>query len=762
MAKKKNPPVIEELPPAPIRYQPITETIETNYMPYVLTVIVSRALPEIDGFKPSHRKLLYTMYKLGLMTGNRMKSATIAGRTMAIHPHGDAGIYETMVRLTRDYEALLHPFVDSKGAFGKQYSTNMKAAAPRYTEAKLDPFCAEIFRGIDKDAVEMVDNYDGTMKEPTLLPTTFPNVLVTPNMGIAVGMASNICPFNLAEICDGTIAMLKKPSITTERLMEIIKGPDFPGGGTLIYDEGGMKQVFETGAGSIRLRARYQYDKEANCIDILQIPYSTTIEQIIDRIAELVKAGSLKEVTDFRDEIGLSGFKLTLDLRNKEVDPDKLMAKLYRLTPLEDSFKCNFNVLIDSIPRQMGVAEILREWILFRMGCVRRELTFELGKKRDKLHLLEALAKVLLDIDLAIKIIRKTEHESEVIPALMAGFAIDEVQAEYIAEIKLRALNREYILNRIAEMEDLRKQIAELEAILADELKIKSYIAAQLQEIKKKYGQPRRTQIMAAGDVKVYEESNEVENFPVKLIFTRDGYIKKIAITPRTQFSLADQKLKDGDVVITVLDAENRDELVFFTDKCRVYRLATSGLDSLKASAMPEYLQTKLKMDSDEHPIYMEIRNEYPEGENMIFIYQNGKGVRVPVTAYITSGTRRVNKLNGAYSSASPIVAVLRDTDKAPIDILMVSSADRAILLKSSLIPQKTTRTANGVQLFTLKNGQTIRQAIRVTGQETGQGTGEDSTFQNVKSYRKLKIPATGILLEEKNLNIQQIKINID
>ncbi len=750
MAKKKKPPVIEELPPAPIRYQPITETLETNYMPYVMSVIVSRAIPEIDGFKPSHRKLLYTMYKLGLMSGARMKSATIAGRTMAIHPHGDAGIYETMVRLTRDYEALLHPFVDSKGAFGKQYSTNMKAAAPRYTEAKLDPFCAEIFHGIDKDAVDMVDNYDGTMKEPVLLPTTFPNVLVTPNMGIAVGMASNICPFNLAEVCDGTIAMLKKPNITTERLMELIKGPDFPGGGTLIYDEAGMRQIFETGNGPIRLRARYQYDKEANCIDILQIPYSTTIEQIMDKIADLVKSGSLKEVTDFRDEIGLSGFKLTLDLR-RGVDPEKLMTKLYKMTSLEDTFKCNFNILIDSAPRQMGVAEILREWIWFRMGCVRRELTFELGKKRDKLHLLEALAKVLLDIDLAIKIIRKTEREADVIPALMAGFDIDEVQAEYIAEIKLRALNREYILNRIAEMEDLRKQIAELEAILADELKIKAYIAAELQDVKKKYGQPRRTQIMAAGEIQVYREDETVENYPVKLLMTRDGYFKKIALTARTQFSVEDQKLKDGDVITTVLDAENKDELVFFTDKCQVYRASVDDFDSLKAAVMGDYLPSKLKMDEDEHPLYMEVRNEYPEGENMIFIFQNGKGVRVPVTAYVTKGTRR--KLTGAYSDSSPLVAVLRDTDKHPIDILMISTGERAILLKSSLIPQKTTRTSGGVQLFTLKRGQSLRQALQVTGDTCG-------GYQNVKSYRKLKIPATGTVLEEKDITVQQIKID--
>ena len=748
MAKKKKTPVIEELPPAPVRYQPITETIETNYMPYVMTVIVSRAIPEIDGFKPSHRKLLYTMYKMGLMNGPRVKSATIAGRTMAIHPHGDAGIYETMVRLTRDYEALLHPFVDSKGAFGKQYSSNMKASAPRYTEARLEGFCAEIFKGIDKDAVDMVDNYDGTTTEPVLLPTTFPNVLVTPNKGIAVGMASDICPFNLAEICDGTIAMLKKPNISTERLMELIKGPDFPGGGLMLYDAVQMRQVFESGNGSIRVRARYTYDKEANCIDILQIPYSTTIEQIIDKIADLVKSGSLKEITDFRDEIDLSGFKLTLDLR-KGVDPDKLMTKLFKVTTLEDSFKCNFNILIDSAPRQMGIAEILREWIFFRMGCVRRELTFDLGKKRDKLHLLEALAKVLLDIDLAIKIIRKTEKEEEVIPSLMKGFTIDEVQANYIAEIKLRHLNREYILNRIAEMENLRREIAELEAILGDDLKIKAYIANQLAEIKKKYGKPRITQIMDAGEVKVYDPEESVENFPVKLLLTRDGYFKKIAVTPRTVFSLEDQKLKDGDVVTTVLDGENRDELVFFTDKCQVYRAAVDDFECLKAATMGDYLSTKLKMDEGEKPVYMEIRKEYPEGENYVFVFENGKAVRVPVTAYVTKGNRR--KLTGAYSDTSPIVAVFTDTDKKPVDILMISSQDRAILVKSSLIPVKTTRTSGGVQIMTLKKGATLAKAVT-----------DVESYQNAKSYRKLKVPASGSLLEEKNVEIQQIKIDTD
>ncbi len=748
MAKKKKAPAIAALPPAPVTPQIITETLEKNYMPYAMSVIISRAIPEIDGFKPSHRKLLYTMYKMGLMTGGRTKSANVVGATMKLNPHGDAAIYDTMVRLTRDYEALLHPFVDSKGSFGKQYSTtNMKCAAPRYTEVKLESFCAEIFKGIDKDAVDMVDNYDGTMKEPVLLPTTFPNVLVSPNKGIAVGMASDICSFNLAEICDGTIAMLKKPSVSVERIMELIKAPDFPGGGSLIYDEAQIRAIYETGSGSVKVRARYVYDAANNCIDILQIPYSTSIEQIMDKIADLVKSGHLKEITDFRDEIDISGFKLTLDLR-RGVDPDKLMTKLYKLTPLEDSFKCNFNILIDSVPRQMGILEILREWITFRLGCVRRELTFDLGKKRDKLHLLEALAKMLLDIDLAIKIIRKTEHEDEVIPALMKAFDIDEIQANYIAEIKLRNLNREYILNRISEMENLRNEIAELEDILGDELKLKALIAAQLTEIKKKYGQPRKTQILQAEHVEVYTASAEVENFPVKLIFTKEGYFKKLAISTRVQITAADHKLKDGDRIIKEIDAENKDELVFFTDRGQVYRASVSSFDIIKAATMGDYLSTRLKMDEDEHPVYMEIRNSYPEGENMVFLFANGKGVRIPVSAYVTKGTRR--KLTGAYSTASPLVAVFCEQEKHPIDILLVSSGDRAILIKSSLIPQKATRSSGGVQLITLKKGQTLTAAYTDFG----------DNFQNVKSYRKLKIPAAGTLLEEKNIEIQQIKID--
>ncbi|MBE6694549.1 MAG: topoisomerase IV [Ruminococcaceae bacterium] len=747
MAKKKKTPIVEEAPPAPVLYQPITETIEKNYMPYVMSVIISRAIPEIDGFKPAHRKLLYTMYKMGLMTGGRTKSANIVGATMRLNPHGDAAIYETMVRLTRDNEALLHPFVDSKGSFGKQYSSNMKYAAPRYTEAKLEGFCSELFSGIDKNAVDMVDNYDGTMKEPVLFPTTFPNVLVTPNLGIAVGMASNICSFNLAEVCDGAIAMLKKPSVSTERLMELIKAPDFPGGGTLIYNQAQMLSIFETGQGSVKVRARYSYDKEQNCIDILQIPYSTSIEQIMDKISDLVKSGQIREITDFRDEIDLSGFKLTLDLK-RGVDPDKLMTKLYKLTPLEDSFKCNFNVLIDSTPRQMGVKEILKEWIDFRNKCVRRELEFDLQKKKDKLHLLEALAKVLLDIDLAINIIRRTEKEEDVIPNLMKGFDIDEIQANYIAEIKLRNLNREYILHRVSEMEGLRNDIANIIDILSDDLKVRALIASQLLEIKKKHGIPRKTQIVGEENIPVFEENEEEENFPVRIMLSRDGYFKKLLVTPRMNPVASEQKLlKETDSVAFFFDATNNDELMIITDKCQAYKTKISSFGPLKSGDNGDFLPTKLGMDDGEKPIFIQIRNDYPENENLIYLFENGKGVRIPVSAYATKGTRR--KLTGAYSDSSPIVAVFAEKASKPVDILMISNAERAILIKSSLIPQKATRTSSGVQLLTLKKGQKLREAH----------VEFESKFENTKGYRKLKIPATGTLLEEKDIDIQQLKI---
>ena len=728
MAKKKEEKVIHY---APIVYQPITETIEKNYMPYVMSVIVSRAIPEIDGLKPAHRKLLYTMYKMGLLTGPRTKSANIVGQTMRLNPHGDASIYETMVRLTRGNATLLHPLVDSKGSFGKQYSSDMKYAAARYTECKLDPICTELFGGIDKDTVDFVDNYDATMKEPVLLPTTFPNILVMPNMGIAVGMASNICSFNLAEVCDGTIAMLRKPNLSVDKLMEIIKAPDFSGGGVILYEREQMKQIYETGQGSVRLRARYVFDKANNCIEIVQIPYSTTIELIQAKLTALYKEGKLKEVTDFRDEIDLSGFKLTLDIR-KGVDPDKLMARLFRQTPLEDSFKCNFNVLIDSVPRTMGLCGILTEWIRFRLGCLRRELEFDLQKKKDKLHLLLALGKILLDIDKAIRIIRKTEKEEDVVPNLMKGFDIDEIQANYIADIKLRNLNREYILNRISDIEGLQKEIAEMEEILADELRQKAVIIGQLQEIKKKYGQARRSQIVTSWKQVTSEELNEAENYNARFVLTREGYFKKI--TFQSLRGNDEQKCKDGDSILNMMDGENRDDLIFFTDHAQLYRAKADDFDTAKASALGEYLPVKLKMDPDEKPILMNVQNSYPAKENVIFLFENGKGVRVSVANYEITGNRR--RITSAFSAKSPVVAAFYE--KEPMEILLVGSDNRGIVIKSTLIPLMSTRTSGGVTLMSLKPGQTV---VRAT-------TDRSEFADGSKGLKKLKIPATGVPLK--------------
>ncbi len=741
---KKNTPIIEETVIAPIENQLITDTIEKNYMPYVMSVIISRAIPEIDGFKPSHRKLLYTMYKMGLLTGPRTKSANVVGQTMKLNPHGDMAIYETMVRLTRGNEALLHPLVDSKGSFGKQYSSDMKFAASRYTEVKLDPFCQELFKGIDKNSVDMVDNYDNTMKEPTLLPTTFPNVLVTPNTGIAVGMASSICSFNLAEICDGTIAVLKNPNTSVEKILDIIKAPDFPCGGAIIYDRDIMRQIYETGSGSVRIRSRYNYDKENNCIDIIQIPYSTNIESILKRITELVKEGKLKEITDFRDEIDLSGFKLTLDLR-RGVDPDKLMTKLFKMTPLEDSFKCNFNVLIDSSPRLLGVIDIIKEWIRFRIGCVKRELEFDLAKKKDKLHLLLGLGKILLDIDKAIKIVRHTEKDEDVVPNLMSGFNIDRIQAEYICEIKLRNLNKEYILNRIKEIEDLQAEIAKIEEILGDELKIKALISSQLTEIKKKYGQPRRSQLIQLDDVDVYNEEDNVENYNARLYLTKEGYFKKITL--QSLRGNDEQKLKEGDSIIITEDAENISDIIFITNKCQLYRAKAADFEAVKASAMGEFVPAKLGMDDSERPVFMRVQKGYPEGESFVFIFENGKGVRVPASAYETKGNRR--KLINAYSSASPIAGVFYEKEKEPYEILLISSADRAIVIKTSLIPIKTTRTSAGVTLMTMKKGTTISSCSDVI----------DESY--AKGYRKLKIPASGTVIAEKDIEKQQLKLDL-
>ena len=744
--KKKQNDEKQPLVYAPAVPQLITETIEKNYMPYTMSVIVSRAIPEIDGFKPAHRKILYTMYTMGLLKGARTKSANIVGAVMKLHPHGDQSIYETMVRLTRGNETLLHPFVDSKGSFGKQYSSDMKFAAPRYTEAKLDSFCVELFEGIDKNAVDMVDNYDGTLKEPRLLPTTFPNILVTPNSGIAVGMASDICPFNLAEICDGTIAVLKKPDISVEKIMDIVKAPDFPGGGQIIYDEEQMRNIYENGDGSFKIRSRYSYDPTENCIDILQIPYSTTIEQILNKISALVKEGKLKEVVDFRDEIDRDGFKLTLDLR-KGVDPEKLMQKLFKVTPLESSYKCNFNIIIDGEPRQMGVVEILNEWIAFRKSCLTRELKFDLGKKNDKLHLLLGLGKILLDIDKAIRIIRKTEKEEDVIPNLCDGFSIDEIQANYIAEIKLRNLNREYILNRISEIEDLKQQIAEIEEILADEFKLKALIAKQLTEIKKKYGQPRRSQIIQSNNIEAYVEEDEIENYPCKIVLSKEGYFKKI--TYKSLQGNDEQRFKDGDSLRQIFDAENRDTVMFFTDKAQLYRAAVADFENSKASVIGDFLPAALKMDAGEKPVFMTLQSGFRDGYNYVFIFENGKGVRVSEKAYETSSVRR--KLKGVFSAASPIVAVFSEQEKNPFEIMLVSSEDRAIIIKTSLIPVKSTKTSIGVQLMNVKKNHKITSAI----------SNFETVYENTKGYRKLKLPATGVLLSDKDIKKQQLSMDI-
>lgn len=742
MARKKK--TIEDeavVPASGITDQLITETIEKNYMPYVMTVIISRAIPEIDGFKPSHRKLLYTMYKMGLMTGIMTKSSNVVGYTMRLNPHGDAAIYETMVRLTRDHEALLHPFVDSQGSFGKHYSTtDMAYAAPRYTKVKLDSFCAEIFSGIDKDAVDFVDNYDETMQEPVLLPTTFPNILVTPNMGIAVGMASNICSFNLGEICDGAIEVLQNPTVDVDRMLEIVKAPDFSTGATVLYDRASLAEIYRTGRGSVRLRSRYVYDKDENCIDIVQIPYSTSIELIMKRITELIKEGKLKEVTDFRDEIDINGFKLTLDLR-RGTDPDKLMAKLFKLTPLEDNFACNFNVLIDGAPKQLGLVELLKEWIRFRVSCVKRELSYDLKKKQEKLHLLLGLGKILLDIDRAIKIVRETKVEKEVVPNLMQGFGIDEIQAEFIAEIKLRHLNREYILNRIKEIESLQKEIEELGALLSSETKIKKLIVKQLKTIKEKYAIGRKTQILY--DHLEYEEQEQepIENYPCRLVMTSEGYFKKI--TMQSLRGNDEQKLKEGDTVIYNADDENTAQLLFFSDKAKCYRAVADDFAPTKASSMGDFIPAKLGFDADEKFLYMLPVHDYQKGK-LVFVFSNGKCVKVPLSAYEVKGNRK--RLTGAYSETSEIVAMFYE--QAPMELVLVSDDHKAIQLSTSLIPEKSTRTAGGVTVFNLKKGAKVVSA-----------TTDTELYAGPKSYKKIKIPATGVPIATFDPEKQQIKL---
>ena len=727
--------------------QPITETIETNYMPYAVSVMVSRAIPEIDGFKPAHRKLLYTMYKMGLLNGRRTKSANIVGETMKLNPHGDMAIYETMVRLTTGNESLLHPFVDSKGGFGKQYSRDMAFAASRYTEAKLDSFCQEIFTGIDKNAVDMVDNYDGTMKEPRLLPTSFPNILVSPNLGIAVGLASSICSFNLIEICDATIALLRSPRTDIEKILDIVKAPDFPGGGYVVYDREQMKKVYETGKGPIKLRAKYKYDKDANCIEILEIPYSTTIEAIMKEMSDMFKAGKLKEVVDFRDEIDFDGFKLAIDLR-KGTDPEQLMQKLYKFTPLEDNFPCNFNVLVDGSPKQLGVKDILCEWIKFRTGCLRREFTFDLDKKQRRLHLLLGLGKILLDIDKAVKIVRETERDDEVVPNLMVGFNVDKDQAEYIADIKLRHLNREYIMNRLADIDNLQAEIADIKALLGDELKMKSFMIKQLGDIKKKYGKPRKTEVISSENVKEFNKEILIEDYQAWLFFTKDGYLKKI-----TQQSLrgnSEQKIKEDDEIIYEAEISNKDEVIFFTDKAQLYFAKMSDFELSKASELGVYVPKKLNFDDDERVAYMHVNPSYDENQNVIFFYENGKAVRVPMSQYQTQGARK--KLKKAYSDASKIVKIVYETNDEYI--MMINSENKAILIRPSLIPIKTTRTSIGTVVFAmnLKKNQKIKKVL----------LDYQKKYPEAKEmYRKIKIPATGVLISKKKPKDPQLKIDI-
>lgn len=669
--------------------QPITATLEQNYMPYAMSVIMSRAIPEIDGFKPSHRKILYTMYKMGLLIGSRTKSANIVGQTMKLNPHGDAAIYETMVRLSRGYEALLHPYVDSKGNFGKFYSRDMAWAASRYTEAKLDDICQELFRDIDRDTVDFVDNYDNSMKEPTLLPAAFPSILVNANTGIAVGMASNICPFNLAEVCQTTIALIRDPEFD---VASTLQAPDFPGGGQAVYDRAAMEEIYRTGRGGVKIRCRYSYDKTANCIDVTQIPPTTTIEAIVEKVVDLVRQGKLKEISDIRDETGLGGLKITIDLK-RGVDPERLMQRLFKMTPLEDSFSCNFNVLISGVPQVLGVRDLLLEWVAFRVECVRRRTHFDLRKKKEKLHLLRGLQAILLDIDKAIKIVRETEEEAEVVPNLMIGFGIDEIQAEYVAEIKLRHLNREYILKRTQETSELEQEIARLQELMESRAKIQSVIIAELKEVEKKYGQPRRTQLVYASDLEVAEPEQEIDDYPVHLFFTREGYFKKI--TPQSLRMSGEQKLKEGDAVTQTEEATNACDLLFFTDRCQVYKMRASDLSDGKASVLGEYIPAKAGMDEGENAIYMVPTTDY-QGY-MLFLFENGKAAKVELSAYATKTNRR--KLVGAYSDKSPLVAVMYL--KEDRDLVLTGTNGRLLLVNTGAIPDKATRTTQGVFVMT-------------------------------------------------------------
>ncbi len=709
--------------------QPITETLETNFMPYAMSVIMSRAIPEIDGFKPSHRKLLYTMYEMGLLTKARTKSANIVGQTMRLNPHGDAAIYDTMVRLSKGYGALLHPFVDSKGNFGKVYSRDMAWAASRYTEAKLSPICQELFRDLDQDAVDFVDNYDNSMKEPALLPTTFPNILVSANQGIAVGMASQLCGFNLSEVCDTTVAYLKNPDCD---ISATLLGPDFPTGGEIIYDQSALEEVYRTGRGSIKIRGKYRYVKSENVVEIYEIPYTTTTENIMDKVSELIKAGKLKEVSDMRDETDLSGLKLAIDLK-RGVDPEKLMAKLFRSTTLQDAVSCNFNVLVAGTPRVMGVRSLLEEWCSWRTECVRRRVYFTLNKKRDKLHLLKGLKRILLDIDKAIRIIRETEEEAEVVPNLMIGFGIDQIQAEYVAEIRLRNINKEYILKRVREEEALRDEIEDLEDLVNSPGRVKKLIIRELEDVKKKYGQPRLTTIVYEHELPAYDESEDTPDYPVTVFLSREGYFKKI--TPQSLRMADTQKYKDGDGPRQSFETTSRAEVMFFTNRQQVYKCRLSDFDDAKASVLGDYLPSKLGMDPEEAVVSMVLPGDYSGA--LLFFFENGKAARVELTAYATTSNRR--RLTGAYSDKSPLAALLHL--KEDRELALFSSENRVLIFNTALLSPKSTRSTQGVQVMTLKAKHRLTEAAAV----------EDAPLTNLPRYRCRAIPAAGALLREED-----------
>lgn len=715
-----------------VENQPITDTLTENYMPYAMSVIVSRALPEIDGFKPSHRKLLYTMYKMGLLTGARTKSANIVGQTMKLNPHGDMAIYETMVRLARGNEALLHPYVDSKGNFGKAYSRDMSFAASRYTEAKLDPICAEIFADIDRDIVDFVPNYDNSMTEPVLLPTRFPAVLVNNNVGIAVSMASNICSFNLSEVCETAAALMKNPE---HDIVSTLKGPDFPDGGFILQDENELRRIYATGRGSVKVRSKYIYDKAANCIEVTEIPPTTTIEAIIDKIVEQVKLGKLKEISDVRDESDLSGLKITIDLKRGQ-DSEAVMKKLFRITPLQDVFSCNFNILVGGMPKVMGVAEILEQWTDFRITCVKRKTKFELARKKEKLHLLTGLKKILLDIDKAIKIIRETEDDAEVVPNLMIGFGIDETQAEYVADIKLRNINKGYILKRIEEIDSLKEEIADMEDILSSERRVKQIIISELGDIAKKYGKPRKTMFIYGTEDEENEAEEEIPDYPVNLFFTREGYFKKI--TPQSLRMSGEQKLKENDEIIETYDGSNRAELLFFTDKYQVYKARACDFEDGKASVMGDYLPVKLELDPDERIIKMIAAEDY--SGTLVMFFENGKCAKVPMASFETKTRRK--KLANAYNDGSPLVSMtLIDGD---CEFMLSSDAGKVMIFNTVLILPKAARDTQGVQVMRLTRAK-LRSAVKY----------KDGMIKDADSYRTKTVPVAGTLYDE---DVDQLK----